>query len=365
MVVPVQSHARLIVASVTVLAATLGTNAIAQAGTIRHDRADAEYLDLATLFPSVGYLRARNDGGGWTCSGTLIDASYVLTAAHCVESPEGYLTQGSFSVGGSRYGIAGVTAHEGWFSSNRQLLSGTDIAILLLDRAVANVNPAELFRGTNEHLQLGTYVGYGLTGNGLTGSIPGSGGTKRAGQNMIAVGGQLSRYGYNDKLLVSNFSDPRRAGQNPFNTAQPLEYQLSSGDSGGGLFINNQVAGVHSFISDRSGGKIDSNYGEFSASVRVSDHLNWIRNQITNLAIRFNRPASERITSIGQGTAVSDRPLNSGDRFARSLVQDWDNLPEQPESVPEPNLVWGLCGLGLFGWLGRRKLKNAPTAPKR
>ncbi|MDI9641513.1 PEP-CTERM sorting domain-containing protein [Geitlerinema splendidum] len=178
------------------------------------------------------------------------------------------------------------------------------------------------------------------------------------------MGGQLSRYGYNDKLLVSNFSDPRRAGSNPFNTAQPLEYQLSSGDSGGGLFINNQVAGVHSFISDRSGGKIDSNYGEFSASVRVSDHLNWIRNQITNLAIRFNRPASERITSLGQSTAVSD-PSSTDDRFARSSVQDWDNLPEQPESVPEPNLVWGLCGLGLFGWLGRRKLKNAPTAPKR
>ena len=72
----------------------------ALAGTIRHDREDAQYLDLASEYPSVGQIVGRGMWEGppgvsrkysFFASGTLIAPDWVLTAAHVVaDHPVGW-----------------------------------------------------------------------------------------------------------------------------------------------------------------------------------------------------------------------------------------------------------------------------------
>ena len=54
-----------------------------------------------------------------------------------------------------------------------------------------------------------------------------------------------------------------------------LEYLIGHGDSGGGLFIDKKLAGIHSCIYTGDG-KLDSSYKDYSAHTRISIHKNWI-----------------------------------------------------------------------------------------
>jgi hypothetical protein len=207
-------------------------------------------------------------------------------------------------------------------------------------------------------LQVGSYVGFGNTGNGLSGENGGTQGTKRAGQNIIGLG---SRLGYSNGILVSDFDDPRSVNPSqPLTQSLNLEYQLARGDSGGALFIGGLLAGVNAFITSENNQRL-ADYGDISAATRVSSHHNWIRNVISGLAgtgVINNLPRTS--SNFGPTTLaelVIDESESIGDLSQPlEIVQDtWDNS----EAVPEPTtVVGGLLSLGGF-ILARRRRKLA------
>ena len=262
------------------LFALLATSA--SAGIRRHDRDDALYQDLGNQiqFASVARLALQGPNGPRTCSGTLINSEWILTAAHCFDGVDGGFNAAIFDNGGFSL-IEEVVVHPGW--SEGGFTAGGDLALVRLASPITNVATAQLYTGSNELGMIGTGVGYGASGTGNTGDIPNTMGTKRAGTNMIDVLGSVR--GFNESILMTDFDNPNTANDSLWGSSDPtdLEYQVAPGDSGGALFMEENgvlyLAGVTSFINAIDGNP-DGDYGDMSAYTRVSDYNAWINSVI-------------------------------------------------------------------------------------
>ena len=281
-----------------------GTLHVSQAGTIRDDVEDSFYTSLAqqSIYDSVGFLTWNIGSSGYIASGTLIAPNWVLTAGHVVGGTDDYGAGVSgmiFGMGPTYSGI-GISATEwipygGWSSSGGDLWAGVDLGLVHLSQAITNVAPAQMDFSTSLPGLLGTSVGYGRGGTGLTGMNTYSG-TKRAGQNVIDAqggmlttmgdGGLLDLDGISPTVLFYDFDKPAVSVLSSMGLTVPvaLEYLIGSGDSGGGLFIDvggvTKLVGVHSFLAslpdplDTTGPNGD--YGDLAGVVSVQSFGNWI-----------------------------------------------------------------------------------------
>lgn len=246
--------------------------ASAEAVVIRDDIADSQYISLGSeaAFPASGVL-----AGG--LGGTLIDPFYVLTAAHIQGSIAPGIT--TFSIGGLNYVITEQHPHPNYDPATFE----NDINVLKLGTPVTNVTPAPYYTGSLELGREIISIGYGLTGNGLTGATGGGG--RRGAMNTVDAFG----FGaiFNRTSLVADFDNPPgitlpQGGLGSV-VPTPLEGTLAGGDSGGGVYANfgsgQVLIGINSFVGAVDGSN-NSDYGDLFGATRVSLYDGFIRSQI-------------------------------------------------------------------------------------
>lgn len=231
------------------------------AGTIDPKRSDSEYVEYGQKHECVLKLLGHmNDEKNtpYSASCVMISPYYALTAAHVVH---GTITQHVIYNGVPYTSL--VTAIPSDFKPEKR--GYNDIAILRLNQPINLDFYPELSDNFNEVTNICSISGFGHTGTLKDGYLNTKyDGKKRAGSNIIQ---SINRH-----LLICSSIDKQTS----------LEFLICPGDSGGGLFINQKLAGINSCVFAPDG-NTDSDYGDESGHTRVSIFVDWIKTSQENI----------------------------------------------------------------------------------
>jgi hypothetical protein len=229
------------------------------AGTIDPNISDAKYIEYGKDFKYVGKLCGTYQDETLFCaSAVVIREDIILTAAHVVKG----------------YKNCKIKIEDKEFEINKfiwpldfdQNIYGlNDIAIGFLKQKIQLNFYPELYDKEDELDKVCCIAGYGLSGNFITGAESYDD-KRRAGSNIIEE--------IDKQLLICRPSKPTDKKRTS------LEFLTASGDSGGGLFINNKLAGINSCISGRGKKGLKSTYDTESGHTRISIHRKWILQNI-------------------------------------------------------------------------------------
>jgi hypothetical protein len=249
-----------------VLAATPATALLTRA-----DRDDAEYLDLATRYPATVRLDAP------VGAGVLISPRWVLTAATVADGMRETPQRVRLVVGGRAREVQAVYLHPDW-----QRGGEPDLALLHLRIPVEDVEPATVYRQSDEAGQTVRLVGHGTAG--------------RIGDTVVKPeGDRKPRAGVNTVDRVAARALGLRI--KPADEASDLQGALGAGDRGGPAYLEVAgeafVAGIGYGAEDANGDGIAGNVGDWDRFVRLSALVEWI-NQATAKAA-----ADEAAAAVG------------------------------------------------------------------
>lgn len=229
---------------------------VAFGGTIENESKDNKHIEYAKGFKYVYKISGEYEDSSNTsfyASAVAIDPEWILTAAHVVTNiRSGYITQED----GTQNVIKKFICHSDFKNHN---FGYCDIALCRLEKRLSLDFYPELYSQKDEVGKICCISGFGNTGTFVTGASIAGGGKRRAGSNIVD---EIDRH-----LLICSPSLNRNKTD--------LEFLIANGDSGGGLFISNKLAGINSCVisSDK---KTDSSYGDQGGHTRISVFKEWI-----------------------------------------------------------------------------------------
>ena len=228
-------------------------------GTISPTIDGSKHLEYGAKFRHVAFIRCESPDsptGVFAASCVVISPNHVLTAAHVVKNTTSWTVVAD---DGKPRSLRRVSVHPA-YGREKGL---NDLAVGFTDDKFGYSWYPAIYAKQDEQGQLVSIAGYGMVGNWRDG-ITGSDGKRRAGSNRID-------FATGDYLICSIAGEPWTS----------LEFLICSGDSGGGLFIGNELAGINSCIMAKDK-KPEAKYGEESVHVRLSEpkHRDWILAEI-------------------------------------------------------------------------------------
>jgi hypothetical protein len=225
------------------------------AGTIDPNTPDERYVEYGSKFKYVGSLcGVYEDGRSFCGSAVAIDDFNILTAAHVVTNVKHCI----FKLEDKLFWIEKIIIHKDFEENN---LGFADLAIGHSEVSFDLKFYPDLYNCSNEESKVCSMAGYGFTGTFITGAILHDN-KKRGGSNVVD---RIDK----DLIICS-------ASKKTDSTHTSLEFLTASGDSGGGLFIDGKLAGIHSCIIAKQRIPL-SKYEEESGHTRVSNFLEWIK----------------------------------------------------------------------------------------
>lgn len=227
---------------------------VAIGGTIDPNVPDQKYIDYGEKHKCVIKLEGlQNDNKVFYASAVVVHPNIVITAAHLAEDIQYAKALHNEQKHDILFFVVPQEYDKDKFGGN-----GCDIAIGILKTEIIIDFYPDLYEQDDELNKICSLSGFGITGNFIQGAKI-SDGKKRAGSNIIEK--------IEDDLLICSV-------QNKPNTT--LEFLIANGDSGGGLFIDKKLAGIHCSIYTH-GTKLNSDKSNFSTHTRISKHKSWIK----------------------------------------------------------------------------------------
>lgn len=227
---------------------------ISISGTIDPNTPDSKYITYADKFVYVGQIvGTKEDDSSYSGSCVAYRKNIVITAAHLFRKSK----TSAIIFGTKLLPIKKIVTHKDY---NYNKFGKHDIAVCLVSGDINLEWYPDLYSESNESGLICSLAGYGCTGDFKTGVLVDRGSAKRAGSNIVDS---------SDNYLL--YCSPSR---NILRTE--LEYLIAAGDSGGGLFINNSLAGIHSGVIEDKPDKGLSKYGAVSVHTRISVYKEWI-----------------------------------------------------------------------------------------
>ena len=245
----------------SVFAAALASAALAfPAGAIltRADRDDEEYRELATRYPATVGL-------GSAGAGVLIAPRWVLTAAHRAAPLR--VPKSALAIAGRPHEIQEVFVHPDWTPGGE-----ADLALVFLRTAVEGVEPAAIYRLSDEAGQAARIVGLGATGR--IGDA-----ARRLDRRPRAAINTVDRVGL--RTLGLRLKGPEDASD--------LQGAIAPDEGGAPAYLEVAgrilVGGIASWTHDANRDGVAGNVGDWENYTRVSAFAGWIDEAMAKAAV--------------------------------------------------------------------------------
>ena len=231
-----------------------------RSGTRHPSAPDDKHLEYGKKFKCVAMIQGTDIESGekkWASS-VIIAPNWAITAAHVVDDWKN--VEIAAHADKPAVPMHKVIMHQNYTADS--VYGDSDVALCYTDNDFGLDFYPELYNTPDELGKVCSIAGFGHTGNFNTGFIV-KDRKKRAGSNKIS--------GASVHALLC---DPTNRGRTE------LEFIICPGDSGGGLFIDNKLAGINSFIRCLPGVELKSDYNTEAGHTRISMYYDWIKLQM-------------------------------------------------------------------------------------